>query len=131
MIRKNFKLSENSVTSLTEIMEKEGLKTETAAIEFLIAQYSRREEQEERIAQRVLRELAGPLAAAAAASRAADQNTQIILDALNTILMEYGYPYNYPVDSSCSPVIHQSREALQKKIARAKQIKDDGRNRRK
>ncbi|NCE98097.1 hypothetical protein [Emergencia sp. 1XD21-10] len=131
MIHKHYVLSEKSLKIIRQVMEEMQIKTENAAVEFLINQYSRREEQEERIAQRVLRELAGPLAAAAAASRAADQNTQIILDALNTILMEYGYPYNYPVDSSCSPVIHQSREALQKKIARAKQIKDDGRNRRK
>ncbi len=125
MDRKNYILSENSLQIVSDIMLQEGLKSETAAIEFALRYYSERSNREAeaiRLAEQILRE---PMVISAAASRSADQKLDIILDAINVILIERGYRKYYPADQYPSQIIERSKEKQKEKLARAKQVKDD------
>lgn len=131
MARKNYIISDESLEILSEIVAAEGLKSETAAIEFLIQRYAlqhSREEEAIQVAARLIRE---PLAVASAAGRSADQKLDILLDVLNSILVQQGYSQYYPTDKYVSTIIEQAKEQQKIRLAEKKQYKDDWRGRKK
>ena len=82
---------------------------------------------EERFAQVLYERYSEILESTRAASRQTEQNTQVLLDAMNTILIERGYTTYYPADREPSPVIEESQHQWKRKLEREKQLKDDRR----
>lgn len=125
MQKKTYRISEEAVAILSSLKKEQSLKSDAAAIEFALRYYSERSNREAeaiRLAEQILRE---PMVISAAASRSADQKLDIILDAINVILIERGYRKYYPADQYPSQIIEKSKEKQKEKLARAKQLKDD------
>lgn len=125
MQKKTYRISEETVAILSSLKKEQSLKSDAAAIEFALRYYSERSNREAeaiRLAEQILRE---PMVISAAASRSADQKLDIILDAINVILIERGYRKYYPADQYPSQIIEKSKEKQKEKLARAKQLKDD------
>lgn len=125
MARKNYILSENSLQIVSDIMLQEGLKSETAAIEFALRYYSERSNREAETMRLATQFLKEPMIISAAAARSADQKLDIVIDAINAILIERGYRQYYPADQYPSQVIEKSKAQQKEKLARAKQVRDD------
>ena len=125
MQKKTYRISEETVAILSSLKKEQSLKSDAAAIEFALRYYSERSNREAeaiRLAEQILRE---PMVISAAASRSADQKLDIILDAINVILIERGSRKYYPADQYPSQIIEKSKEKQKEKLARAKQLKDD------
>lgn len=125
MVRKNYILSDKSLEILHQIMEERHIKTETAALEYVLLQYKRQQEAEERFAQ-IIRETFGEtMASGRAAARAAEKNTQLILDAVNVLLIERGYSQYYSAEREPSQIFRESEKEWKRKLEREKQVKDN------
>lgn len=127
MVRKNYILSEKSLEIIHQVMEERHLKSETAALEYILLQHNVRQSMEERFAQIIYERYAEVLESTRAAARQTEQAVQLTLDAVNTILIERGYTACYPADREPSPVIEESRRQWKRKLEREKQFKDDRR----
>ena len=120
MVRKNYILSEKSLEIIHQVMEERHLKSETAALEYILLQHNVRQSMEERFAQIIYERYAEVLESTRAAARQTEQ-------AVNTILIERGYTACYPADREPSPIIEESRRQWKRKLEREKQFKDDRR----
>lgn len=125
MVRKNYILSEKSLEILHQVMKERHLKSETAALEYVLLQYEIRQSMEERFSQIISERYAEVLESTRAAARQTEIHAQLIVDAVNTILIERGYAVCYPADEEPSPVLAESERRRKRNLTRQKQIKDD------
>ncbi len=124
MARKHYNMSDKSLEILHQVMEERHIKTETAALEYVLLQAARQQSVEERVAQ-IFRETFGEtMASSRAAARAAEKNTQLILDAVNALLIERGYRQYYSAEREPSQVLRESVKEWTRKVEREKQVKD-------
>lgn len=125
MARKHYNISDKSLEILHQIMEERHIKTETAALEYVLLQAARQQSVEERIAQ-IFRETFGEtMASSRAAARAAEKNTQLILDGVNAMLIERGYRQFYSAETEPAQIILESEKEWKRKLEREKQVKDN------
>lgn len=129
MVRKNYVLTEKSCEILQAVKSEKNLRSETAALEFVLSQYAEKKELLESISEIVderisfqLEKVIGPAALAA-------QNSELLLDSINTILIERGYQVCYPVDDDPSAVVTQAEGYRRRRIEHLKQRKDNRRER--
>lgn len=125
MPKRTYRISDEALIILSSIKEEQSLKTDASAIEFALRYYSEKNNREAetiRLAEQTLKE---PMVISAAASRSADQKLDIVIDAINAILIERGYRQYYPVEQYPSQIIEKSKAQQKEKLARAKQLKDD------
>ena len=124
-IRKHFRLSEASIIKLHEIMEDKNIKTETAAIEFLIEGYGKNKELADEIVDTLFERDKAFRERVRWATRAAETNTYMLLDGLNTILLDRGNEYCSHIEVTMSPVLKQSQDKIKERLAHFKQEKDN------
>ncbi len=125
MARKHYNLSEKSLEILHQTMEERNIKTETAALEYILLQYGQRQSTEERFAQIIRENFMEVLNGCRAAARATEKNTQLLLDSVNTILIERGYWQYYSAEKEPSQVLRDAEEIWRHKLEREKQVKDN------
>lgn len=125
MVRKNYILSDKSLEILHQIMEERHIKTETAALEYVLLQHERQQTAEERFAQIIRENFMEVLSGCRAAARATEKNTQLLLDSMNTLLIERGYWQYYSAEREPSQVLRDAEEAWKHKLGREKQVKDN------
>lgn len=125
MPRKHYNLSEKSLEILHKVMEKRHLKTETAALEYVLLQYDRREDIEQRFGQILQERFGETILSMQAAVRQTEKSTQLLLDLLNTVLIEREYRTLYSAERQASPVLKEAEASWRKDLERKKQIKDN------
>lgn len=125
MANKYYRLSDESVKKLHQIMEEKMIKTETAAIEFLIESYGGDEELAEKIVDTLFERDKAFRERIRWATRTAETNTYMLLDGLNTILLDRGNEYCSHIEVTMSPVLKQSQDKIKERLAHFKQEKDN------
>lgn len=124
MPRKHYNMSDKSLEILHQIMEKRHIRTETAAIEYVLLQCELQQETEERFSQIIRESFGGILEGSRAAARAAEKNTQMILDGMNVLLIERGYRKYYSADKEPSQILRDAEKEWKRKLEKEKQVKD-------
>ena len=115
MIRKDFMLDESDLAIIQSIRENQAAITnDSAAVRYILREYEKIVEEKKDTSEKLL----------LAVQRNIEQNTNIILDVLNTLLVINDVNVCYPVSCEESPVIKQSRERGKEKKAHLKQQKD-------
>lgn len=121
-IRKNIYFDEKEYEKLQDMKLKYGLKSDSAAINFLLQSESLTDE----IAKSVVKEFEESYMKSERLKwgvRTAEQNSVLLLDSINTILNVLKLSELISVDEQESPVIKESRKKLDKKIENRKQRK--------
>ena len=114
-IRKNIYFDEKEYEKLQDMKLKYGLKSDSAAINFLLQSESLTDE----IAKSVVKEFEESYMKSERLKwgvRTAEQNSVLLLDSINTILNVLKLSELISVDEQESPVIKESRKKLDKKI---------------
>lgn len=125
MIKKHISLSEEDVTRLIEFKKQHGFHTDSEVFSHLLAETQNRnpptaceirEELEKNYLQKDRMKWA---------TQTAEQNSIVLLDAINTILWLLNAKDNIAVEHASHPVISQSKKLLKKKLAYFKQKSDE------
>ena len=125
-VKKTVYISESNNAALKELKETYGFSSESDAVNYLIA--NAQDHPEKKIAQAVRKELEENYLEKDRikwASQTAEQNTIIILDAINTILHKEKIRTCISVEVAPSPVVTQSRERIRERIHYFKQKSDE------
>ena len=127
MANKHFILTKKSCDILQAVKAEKNLKSETAALEYVLNEYAEKADFLNRISDIIderiiiqMEKVIGPTALAA-------QNSELLLDSINTILVERGYNVCYSVDRNPSDVVKQAEGYRRKRIEKFKQRKDNRR----
>lgn len=124
--KKTIYLAEENEKTMQEIKRKYGLSSESDAINYLLAK--EREDQAGKIAEAVRKELEENYLQKDRikwATQTAEQNSIIILDAINTLLYKEKLRTCISADLAPSPVVTQSKERIKEKIHYFKEKSDE------
>ncbi len=122
-MRKGIYLSEEDVVLLKEKKQELGLKSDSAVVSYLLHQ-----PESEKIAVAVREELEKhylPKERIRWGVRTAEENSTILLDAVNTLLTMLKAEVCIPADKAPHPVVEQSRQQIKERIAYFKQKSDE------
>lgn len=125
MKRKDLYLSEEMDERFRAIKKKHNLKSDGQTVSYLIQKY---DEDKEELAMAIRKELEEnylPKERIRWGVQTAEQNSVMILDALNTLLWMMNAKKCYRADEIIHPVIKESQEELKRKIAYFKQKSDE------
>lgn len=128
-MQKIFNLDEEDIEVLKKIqIDNEGINTDVAAVRFLIRKYKYdviepREQEEEK-----KQELINLIKQMKITLNIAERNSEICLDALNTLLFNSSEEKCVLKEEITHPVIERSETRIKEKIAHNKQKKDFRRN---
>lgn len=125
MERKSIYLSPEVSERFSEIKKKHSLKSDGQTVSYLIQKY---DEDKEELAMAIRKELEEnylPKERIRWGVQTAEQNSVMILDALNTLLWMMNAKKCYRADEIIHPVIKESQEELKRKIAYFKQKSDE------
>ena len=123
-VRKNIYFSEEEYENLQKIKNDYGLKTDSAAISFLLQSGS----VTKNIAKAVVNEIEESYMKSERlkwATKTAEQNSTILLDSMNTLLHMFKADSLISVEFAPHPIIHKSKQNLNDKIAYFKQQSDE------
>lgn len=130
-VRKIFNLKQKEMDILEKIRIEHGFKSDTAALHFMFDRYRELVDQKkllEMVVEEALKQYEekciGLHERLRWATRVAEQNSIMLLDAVNTILINNEIEDCVPVELIESPVIQESRRAMKEKIAYFKQKRD-------
>ena len=122
--QKLFKLSDDTIDKIKQIKEELGLASDTAVIEHLVRSFYISDFADQ-IVDRLLERDKKYRERLRWATRTAEINSQMLLDAVNTILVSKDYEYCCFPEAYMSPVLQQSKENIERKIEHFKQEKDN------
>lgn len=132
---KYFEIDENNLQFLNELKISEGMKTDKAAINFIISEYMKFYKSEktsdngkrmaDEVNQKLMEEYGPFFTKMASILTSVDKSNQTILDIMNTYLSRDGIEQCIFTDIVPSPVIEKSREYHKHKLTKAKQKKDN------
>lgn len=125
MKRKSYDLSEEDLAVLKQIQEEcEWVNTEVAAIRFLIRKYKYDilDPLEEKLREQ--QELNNTIKQMRTTLNIAERNTEILLDAANTLLFNSNEEHGILQEEFRHPLIELSEKKIKEKIAHNKQKKD-------
>lgn len=129
---KYYDITDENVEFLKMLKKQENLKSEKAAINYVIENFRKRYEngtEEEQIAEAVLNKInegyGRGLSNLLKSAKLTEETTQIILDIANTLLFSQGIENCILTDKMASPVVELSRTYYKHKISDAKQKKDN------
>ena len=123
--QKLYKLPEEVIEIITQIQKERNIKTETEALMYIITEYKNQRELASMIANEIEDRNAGWMEQVRWDAKTAGYNSQILMDAVNSILYEMDYQVCYYADEVQSTVIEKSVNHLQRKIEKRKQRKDN------
>lgn len=114
--KRSYTVSETSLEVLNEVKQRFSLKSESAALDKLISEYVSMKAEipvEEKIKRISL------------SQQQVDKNIQVILEVLNSILINDDIAY-YDSETIKASVLDEAENKVRDKIARRKQVKDNG-----
>lgn len=132
MNNKHFKLSDERLEILNQVKKNNKLKTDVAAINYLLDEYKNEKEKQneknelaETFIQMYEKKFFSYMERLKWATKTSEKNTIIMLDILNTVLIKYNIKECVPTDTYVSPAIATSQEIYKKKLIHFKQEKDN------
>ena len=125
MIRKHFSLSENNLLFIKKIQQERHLTSESAAVNYVISEYERRLTLANEVVELFNTYNESYMERLKWATQTAEQNSQVILDVLNTLLYEFQSESCISVEKLIHPVILESQTEMKKRITYFKQKKDN------
>lgn len=128
-MKKLYDLPQEIIDVLKEVMEKESIKYEKDALIYIVNEYSKRDYLVKSISDEIVKALKNDFTRLRLGVRTAEHNSTILMDLANSYLMNHPDAIKYVMfneGAMKSPEVKECDEHLAKKIARAKQIKDNG-----
>lgn len=123
-VRKNYNFRKETVEKIHLVMEERNM-NETSALEFIVDEYFNRSNYIDEAIDRLFERDKKYRERLRWATRTAEINSQMLLDAVNTILVSKSYEYCCFPEAYMSPVLQQSKENIERKIEHFKQEKDN------
>lgn len=124
-MKKDFYLSEEDYQMLKECRSQNGLRSDSQVLPFLLRQYQNSRKEIVTDIRLELEQNYLPKERIRFGVQVAEQNSTVLLDAVNTLLHMFNAKDCIPVQVAPHPVITQSQAAVKKQIAKAKQRKDE------
>lgn len=128
--QRNFYLSDKDMEILEQFKEENGFSSNSNAVSYLIRHS--KDKEEEKIAKAVSEELDKHYYSKERlrwSTQTAEQNSIVMLDAINTLLFMFDAETLIPADNAPHKVITQSKHMMKEKIAHFKQMSDDRKRR--
>ena len=125
MVHKHFILTEESCEIIRSVMVERNLKTETSSLEYILSEFLRHKPMAEEIAETLHAYQEADLKRILSSASSCAKSAELLLDMMNTLLVERGYQDCYPADEHPSVVLSQAKEAQKKRVSKAKQKKDN------
>ena len=122
--QKIFRLSDEMIFKIKQIKEELSLSSDTAVIEYLVNNFHINDFADQ-IIDRLFERDKSYRERLRWATRTAEINSQMLLDAMNTILVSKKFEYCCFPEAYMSPVLEQSKENIDRKIEHYKQEKDN------
>lgn len=124
-MRKCISLSEEDLKQLDYLKQFYGIRSDSQVISCLLKGERNRQQQSAVVIREEFEKNYLPKERIRFGVQAAEQNSTVLLDAVNTLLHMFNAKDCIPVQVAPHPVITQSRTAVKKQIAKAKQKKDE------
>lgn len=125
-MKKIFNLEEEHLKIIKDIMhDHPELKSESAALRYIISSYPTQKKLCDQIAIRTSQDIKKEIRMLRNSVKASDQNTEIILDILNTLLFHFGIQHSVLRDTLKSDVLNQAEDNLKVRIRKNKQKIDN------
>ena len=125
ILRKTYGLPEEILEIISRVREERNIKSDTEALIHIITEFKNQRELASIIADEIEERNSGWMEQVRWDTKTAGYNSQILMDAINTILYEMDYQVCYYADEVQSTVIEKSVNHLQRKIEKRKQRKDN------
>lgn len=123
-------LSEEDLQILKTLRQEQGLKSDSQVFSYLLKKSTQDRDELAGAVRRELEQNYLPKERIRFGVQTAEQNSTVLLDAMNTLLHMLNAKDCIPVEVAPHPVITQSRAAVKKQIAKAKQRKDERKSKR-
>ena len=129
-----FRLNNEIIEYLNQYKEENNLSSVTKALEVIVSEHkSANMNKEELIAKRVIdlfdSKYGNALTRIRLATRTSDINSQVMLEAMKSILYSANFPLSFvPTDVMKNEIIEKSEEKVKARIAYYKQLKDNKNN---
>ncbi|MDY2960029.1 MAG: hypothetical protein SOR72_04445 [Hornefia sp.] len=126
-VRKEFRLSKEIMDNMDEVKKEKGFTTDSETLSFLISSYHQRKEITEDIVKEMEKRWKKTFDRIRLAAQSSEKYSYTILDAINTLLYEYGsVQVLYPAHGHTThKIVKESKDNLQEIIENRKQVKDN------
>ena len=124
-MRKCITVTEEDVKLLQQYKQKLGIRTDSGVISYLLRETYEKEKQLAVLIREELEQNYIQKERIKWATQTAEQNSIVLLDAMNTLLWMLNAKENISVEHAAHPVVKQSKDAIKEKIAYFKQKSDD------
>lgn len=125
MKRKSYRIPDETERIIQEVMKEKYFSSENAALIYIVDEFEKRKSLADEIADSLIERDKKYRERLRWATRTAEINSQMLLDAVNTILVSKDYEYCCFPEAYMSPVLQQSKENIERKIEHFKQEKDN------
>ncbi len=125
MKRKSYRIPDETERIIQEVMKEKYFSSENAALIYIVDEFEKRKSLADEIADSLIERDKKYRERLRWATRTAELNSQMLLDAVNTILVSKSYEYCCFPEAYMSPVLQQSKENIERKIEHFKQEKDN------
>lgn len=123
-IRKNYNFRKETVEKIHLVMEERNM-NETSALEFIVDEYFNKSDYIDEAIDRLFERDKKFRERLRWATRTAELNSQMLLDAVNTILWSKKYENCCMSHVLMNPVLEQSKQSIERRIEHFKQEKDN------
>lgn len=126
-MRKHYDLMNSHIKIIHEVMEEEGFRFEVDALRFIIVNYKKNKDAAEEVVKAFDEKYKDLFTRLRLATRTSEQNSIVLLDAINTLLFEFqNAKMLMPAEEgTIHPVVSSSKANLKEKINSYKQRKDN------
>ena len=123
--RKAYRLTEDAISVIENVMKERMYTSETAALEYILREYSERKSLAEDMVATFNQVNKSWMERVKWAAQTAEQNSQDLYVAVNTILEHNSYKYYFDPELLLNPVLEGAAKIRKEKIAHFKQAKDE------
>lgn len=127
-MRKNYDLPQEIIDVLKEVMNKESIKYEKDALIYIVNEYNKRDYLVRSISDEIAKTFKNDFTRLRLGVRTAEHNSTILMDLANSFIQNNPEAIKWVMFNEGemkSPQVKECEQHLAKKIARAKQVKDN------
>lgn len=125
MKKKTYRIPEESERIIQDVMKENNFTSENAALIYILDEFKKRKNFADEIADSLIERDKKYRERLRWATRTAELNSQMLLDAVNTILINKGLENCCATHILMSPVLEQSKKSIERRIEHFKQEKDN------
>jgi hypothetical protein len=132
-IRTNYTLYDDTISNLEKIKKDNNLKSVSAAIDFVVSQYNNNDNDKlnkigDVLLTKIEEKYSNMFTRIRLGSSTADKNSQVILEILNNMILNMNMEDVFSSEVIESNIVKESKNTVNDRIARYKQIKDNKAN---